>query len=99
MIRAAIFLLIFSLMARCTAHAGNFIYQKPLLPNPVNEARFYIYDPATNSDRNITWSDLKDGVLTIQSNGDVQTSPKLVVKDSSGAVKLIIDAAGNMKFK
>lgn len=79
--------------------AATRIYQKPLLPNPVDEARFYIYDPATNSDRNITWSDLKAGVLTIQSNGDVQNSPKLVVKDSTGAVKLVIDASGKIAFK
>lgn len=37
------------------AGVANKIYQKPLLPNPTPEARFYIYDPVTDSDRNITW--------------------------------------------
>jgi hypothetical protein len=40
----------------------SFIYQKPLLENPTAAARLYIYDPVTNSDRNITW-EILSGLL------------------------------------
>ncbi len=43
--------------------ATSYIYQKPLLENPTAAARFYIYDPVTNSDRNITWGMLSGLLL------------------------------------
>lgn len=41
-----------------TAQAAN-IFDRPLLPAPTDAARLYIYDPDTNTDRNITWGGLR----------------------------------------
>ena len=50
---------LFVVMASAFAAETSYIYQKPLLENPTDAARLYIYDPVTNSDRNLTWGLLR----------------------------------------
>lgn len=82
-------------------HAAERIYEKPLLPAPSDGARMYIYDPLTNTDRNVEWKDVKalpPTVVLQQGPTEAPTARKLEVRDAAGNLGMVITADGAIEI-